>query len=246
MGNKNPTTGTLGFTNIERDKKMGHPASNNSRKVVINGRVYVTQDADLTGRDLLSLGALRPASDYSIIVFKDYGTRAISLDELVNVEAEDPLVFKAFKGDRLFRALLNEREVLWGDSDISAIDLRAIGHIPDDQDLFLDSDGDRPIQDDGRVRLKKDGVERIRSHDPKDETVEIILNGEMISVDKGRMTFSELAKLAFPDLFGRELICFTVSFSRGPKRRHEGVLLEGGKVRVVTGMVFNVSATDKS
>lgn len=107
-------------------------------------------------------------------------------------------------------------------------------------------DGDRSIDDDGRVRLKKDGVERIRSGEPKDETVDIILNGEMISVDKGRLTFGELARLAFPDLFGRDQICFTVSFSRGPKRRREGVLLEGGKVRVVVGMVFNVSATDKS
>tara|TARA_R110002110_G_C13451999_1_gene717156 strand:+ start:1537 stop:2241 length:705 start_codon:yes stop_codon:yes gene_type:complete len=228
------------------EKSMGHPASNNRREVVVNDRIYTTEDGNLSGRDLLSLAAFRPASDYSIVVFKDFGTRAIGLDELVNIESDEPLIFRAFKGDRLFRALLNEREVLWGDEEISSVDLRAIGHVQDDQDLFLDSDGDRSIDDDGRVRLKKDGVERIRSGEPKDETVDIILNGEMISVDKGRLTFGELARLAFPDLFGRDQICFTVSFSRGPKRRREGVLLEGGKVRVVVGMVFNVSATDKS
>lgn len=225
---------------------MGQPALKEHRDVVINDRVFSTEDRRLTGRDILCLAALRPASNYSLVQIKDFGTQVIGLDETIDLEESAPAIFKSFEGDRLFRAILNEHEILWGAEQISASDLREIGQVPHHQDLFLDSDRDRVISDDGFVRLKRDGVERIRSEDPKDETIQIVLNGVQITVEKGKLTFSQLAQLAFPELFGRDQICFTVSFSRGPKRRREGVLLDGDKVRVILGMVFNVSATDKS
>ena len=215
-------------------------------RLFINGQEHHTEDPVLSGRDVLAIGDFRPASDFSIVVLANDSTQLIGLDEKVEIDQYGVPVFRVFEGDRLYRALLNEREIVWGEGTISAVDLRVVGGIGDDQDLFLDSDSDRQIADDGVVRLRKEGVERIRSGDPRDEEVDIILNGELVTVEKGRLSFSDLAKLAFPDLFGRELICFTISFTRGPKRRREGVLLEGDKVRVIKGMVFNVSATDKS
>lgn len=225
---------------------MAHPAPQHYWQVVINDRTLEANDAELTGRDVLALGGFRPASDYSTIVYTGLGTQALGLDESIRINVEQPPVLRIFEGDRLFRALLNEREIVWGRSEITAAELRIIGQVPDDQDLFLDSHGDRSIPDDGSVHLRREGVERIRSGDPEDRAVDVILNGEKVTVQKGRLSFAELTKLAFPGLFGRDQVCFTVSFSRGPKRRREGVLLEGGKIRVVEGMVFNVSATDKS
>ena len=213
---------------------------------VLNDQTLTTDDPAITARDALGYGGFRSASDYSVVIYKNFGTELLGLDETLRLDEGHVPVLRAFDSDRLFRALLNEREVVWGKGRITASDLREIGQIPDDQDLVLDSDGDQLIPDDGAVILREKGVERVRSVDPNDETVTIILNGEQITVDKGKLTFEDLAKLAFPKLFGRELICFTVSFSRGPKRRPEGALLEGGKIRVVEGMAFNVSATDKS
>ena len=213
---------------------------------VLNDQTFTTEDPAITARDALGYGGFRSASDYSVIIFRNFGTEMLGLEETLRLDEGHVPVLRAFDSDRLFRALLNEREIVWGKGRITATDLRVIGQIPDDQDLVLDSDGDQLIPDDGAVVLRDKGVERIRSVDPKDETVTVILNGEQITVDKGKLTFEDLAELAFPNLFGRELICFTVSFSRGPKRRPEGALLEGDKIRVVEGMAFNVSATDKS
>ena len=214
--------------------------------LIVDDQNFRTYDPVITGRDILAIASRSPASGYSVVSIIDGGTRSTGLDEQVDLREVTSPRIRLFEGDRLFRALLNEREIVWGEEKISALELRSIGEIPDDEDLYFDSRGDRVIEDDELLSLKPKDVERFRSGDPVDRTVNVVLNGELITVEKGRLSFSDLAKLAFPNLFGRDLICFTVSFSRGPKRRREGVLLEGGKVRVVEGMVFNVSATDKS
>lgn len=215
-------------------------------RIRVDDHEYVIAAAFIDGRDILAQAGLSPASDYTIVQIVGGGSQVIGLDEKVQLNSKIPPLFKVFEGDRIYRALLNEREIVWGAPVISAIDLRSIGDIPMDQDLFLDSDRDKEIDDDDNVRLGRDGVERIRSGKPRDDTVEIVLNGELVQVDKGRLSFSDLAQLAFPELFGRPQICVTISFSRGPRRRREGILLEGDKVRIIKGMVFCVSATDKS
>lgn len=225
---------------------MSQAAQRHELSLIINDQEYRTSDPSVTGRDILAIASKSPASDYAVVALIDKGTQSIGLDEVFDLQGQSLLQIYLFKGDRLFRALVNEREVVWGQNEISAHQIRAIGNIPTDQDLFFDSKGDREIDDDAFLSLKPNGVERIRSGDPKDAKIDVILNGEVVEVEKGRLSFTDLAKLAFPKLFGGALICFTVSFSRGPKRRPEGVLLETGKVRVVEGMVFNVSATDKS
>ena len=225
---------------------MSEAAQAGEYGLIIDDQKFRSHDPVVTGRDILAIASRSPASGYTVIAIIDRGTRSIGLDEPLDLRELPSPHIRLFKGDRLFRALLNEREIVWGEERISALELRLIGEVPDDQDLYFDSKGDRVVEDDDVLSLKPKDVERFRSGDPKNQTVEVVLNGELVAVEKGRLSFSELAKLAFPKLFGGALICFTVSFSRGPKRRREGVLLEGGKIRVVERMVFNVTATDKS
>lgn len=225
---------------------MSEAAQDIEYDLTIDDRSFRSCDPVITGRDILAIASRSPASEYTVVLIINRGTQSIGLDEKVDLREAASQRFRLFEGDRLFRAMLNEREIVWGEEQISALELRLIGEVPYDEDLYFDSKGDRVIEDDEILPLKPKDVERFRSGDPKDQTVDVVLNGEVITVEKGRLSFSDLARLAFPKLFGGALICFTVSFSRGPKRRREGVLLEGGKVRVVEGMVFNVSATDKS
>lgn len=225
---------------------MSQAAQEIEYDLTIDDQSFRTHDPVITGRDILAIASRSPASGHTVVLIINRGTRLIGLDEQVDLREATSQRFRLFEGDRLLRAILNEREIVWGDEQISALELRLIGEIPDDEDLYFDSKGDRVIEDDELLSLKPKDVERFRSGDPKDQTVDVVLNGEVITVEKGRLSFSDLGKLAFPKLFGGALICFTISFSRGPKRRREGVLLEGDKIRVVEGMVFNVSATDKS
>ena len=56
----------------------------------------------------------------------------------------------------------------------------------------------------------------------------------------------EIVKLAFPTPPSGANILYTVSYEDGPKANPQGSLKEGGTVEVKDGMIFNVTATDKS
>ena len=80
----------------------------------------------------------------------------------------------------------------------------------------------------------------------RDREVTIVVNGREKEVEKGRLTFDQLVALAFDDPPTGEFICFTITYRRGQGNKPEGTLVEGESVRVREGMIFNVTATDKS
>ena len=75
---------------------------------------------------------------------------------------------------------------------------------------------------------------------------EIIVNGRENTVESKELTFDELVLLAFDDPPTGEFICFTITFRRGEGKKPQGTLIEGELVKLKNGMIFNVSATDKS
>lgn len=81
----------------------------------------------------------------------------------------------------------------------------------------------------------------------KDKTVTIIVNARPKEVAEKRLTFEEIVSLAYDGNppTGPQWE-FTVDYSKGPDDEKEGSLRPGKDVRVKDGMVFNVTATDKS
>ncbi len=81
--------------------------------------------------------------------------------------------------------------------------------------------------------------------DKKDVT--IFVNGRKKGVEKNALlTFAEILALAFDPVPTGPNITFTVTYTKGESGKPEGTLIEGGSVKVKEGMVFNVTATDKS
>ena len=186
----------------------------------------------------------RPASDHVLIKIGNGAGQSIGLDEPVDLKSAQPPCFVSFRTDRVYSFTLNERGFEWGAAEISASDLRKYGNIPDDHELILDSKLDRPIEDDDVVHLKAKGVERILSRPA--EKICIIVNTVEQYVDPGRLTFEELAKLAFPDTQVTPNTEYTVSYRKGPGNMPEGSLIAGEFVKLRKGMIFDVSETDKS
>lgn len=86
-----------------------------------------------------------------------------------------------------------------------------------------------------------------RDHDhDHDKEVTIIVNGREKKTKKEDISFDELVALAFENPPTGEFICFTITYRRGHGNKPEGTLSEGESVRVREGMIFNVTATDKS
>jgi hypothetical protein len=76
---------------------------------------------------------------------------------------------------------------------------------------------------------------------PKEFT--IIVNGREKKVEKELLSFNEIAALAFENPPTGPNVVFTITWRHG---HDNGTVVEGGSVEIKNGMIFNVTATDKS
>lgn len=76
--------------------------------------------------------------------------------------------------------------------------------------------------------------------------ITIVINARERTITDKELTFGQLVALAFPTAPAGENVLFTISFRRGNGNKPEGSLLAGESVKTKDGMVFVVSATDKS
>jgi hypothetical protein len=72
----------------------------------------------------------------------------------------------------------------------------------------------------------------------------IIVNGREKVVTEKELSFAEIVAMA--NLPGGPNMVFTVTYRRGEGHKPEGTLVEGETVKIKDGMIFNVTATDKS
>ncbi len=74
----------------------------------------------------------------------------------------------------------------------------------------------------------------------------VVVNGRPRTVDTKELSFEGLLELAFDPVPSGPNWVFTVTYRRGQGDKPEGSLTAGKTVKVKDGMVFNVTATDKS
>ncbi len=81
-------------------------------------------------------------------------------------------------------------------------------------------------------------------HDPK--TFEIIVNGRKKTVTTKEVTFDQIVHLAYDNPPSGPDVIFTIIYRRGEGNKPVGTLVEGGSVKVKDGMIFDVTATNRS
>lgn len=81
---------------------------------------------------------------------------------------------------------------------------------------------------------------------PKDRAIEIKVNGQKVEVTEKKLSYKQVVRLFYPDAEFGTNIAYTVNYKRGVNQKPKGVMVEGDVVTIKKGMVFNVSATDKS
>ena len=119
--------------------------------------------------------------------------------------------------------------------------LYKLGNVQPGYDLFREVKGDK---EDPVVHLRED--EHFHSGPAQPRKFTIIVNGQKKVVTTRTVTFDEIVKLAFPNPPSGANILYTVSYEDGPRKNPQGSLKEGQSVKVKNGMIFNVTATDKS
>lgn len=119
-----------------------------------------------------------------------------------------------------------------------------VGSVEGHRELFREVEGDGEDQlipnDEAPVELTQD------EHFYSQPDFRIIVNAEPKEVAARRLSFAEVVKLAFPAPPSGSNILYTITYRHGPKANREGSLLEGSSVKIRNGMIFNVTATDKS
>ncbi|MGM0506170.1 MAG: multiubiquitin domain-containing protein [Bacteroidota bacterium] len=78
------------------------------------------------------------------------------------------------------------------------------------------------------------------------QATEIIVNGRKVEVTEKKLSFEQVVKLAFPEAEFVPHMVYTVTYKRGSNQKPKGVMVKGDVVTIKKGMVFNVTATDKS
>jgi hypothetical protein len=79
-----------------------------------------------------------------------------------------------------------------------------------------------------------------------DKDFTIVVNGREKVVTAKELSFAEVIALAFENPPTGPNIFFTITYRRGVGNKPEGSLVEGETVKLKDGMIFNVTATDKS
>jgi hypothetical protein len=130
----------------------------------------------------------------------------------------------------------------------TGIALYALAHLAEGLELLKEVEGDREdsvVPRDGiELRLKED--DHFHSGEARELEFRIIVNLELKEVEHRVLTFREVVALAYPDPDFKPTIIYTVTYKKAVAPMHQGSLIEGEKVEIKNGTVFNVTKTDKS
>ncbi len=129
---------------------------------LMNFQPIVCAETLPSGRALLGLAALEPVEDYTLFaVMSDGLLEEIRLEETIDLRSGVER-FLAFKGDRIFRFMLDGREYHWGGAFISGATLLMLAHAnPAETGVwFKETSGtERPVRAKQLVDLSQPGVE---------------------------------------------------------------------------------------
>lgn len=144
-----------------------------------------------------------------------------------------------------FQITINSKKHEWPEPSITGRDIRKIGDIPPEDEIFLKKPKeDEPVEDADKVDLSKEGVEHFYSE--KHKEVVILVNGTEHKWPRKKISFIEVIKLAFGVYHDNPNWIYTVAYEDGPKQNPEGSMIKGQEVFVKHRMIFHVKATDQS
>jgi len=160
-------------------------------EATINTQPVRFEEATPSSRQMLKAANFVPADDCVLIQVLPHGTRAIGLDETVDLRQPGVETFWAFRTDRVFRFTVDERGFDWGAGTIKEPVLRAIAHVKDDEILVLErkDQPDKELCLEDEVRLCEPGTEHLRV---EKRLVEVFFKDKPYFLPRGTYTTEEL------------------------------------------------------
>lgn len=148
----------------------------------------------------------------------------------------------------VLKLTINSKQYEWQKEYITGSEIRELGNIPSDEDIFLAIKKpweDEPIPNDKIVNLARPEIEHFYSKD-KHFKITLMVNGRPKPWTEKTITFEQVVVLAFGIYDPNPNKVYTVTYDKGPRENREGSMDKGDKVFVKDKMIFNVTCTDKS
>ncbi|MCT1524729.1 multiubiquitin domain-containing protein [Sphingobacterium hotanense] len=227
---------------------QGESHSHNPKKplkFVIEGKEYETYDQFKTGAELKQLAGMPLDTELFLSISKPYQDELIENEKQVNLARPETEYFFVKKK---LQFSINGKSFTWYKQYIRGSQIRELGNIPPEDDIFLDINGgwqDDQILDDEVVDLARPGKEKFFSK-PRPTEITIIVNARPHLWKEVEISFEQLVVLAFGSFDNNPNKGYTVTYSRGWEPKPEGTMVKGSVVRVKNKMIFDVTATDKS
>ncbi|WP_192350349.1 multiubiquitin domain-containing protein [Algoriphagus sp. Y33] len=230
---------------MEPLKEGGQSPTKPSLKLVIEGKQYETFEQYLTGAQLKELAGIPWETDLFLSITRPYNDELIENDKSVNLARPETEYF--FVKKKLHFSI-DGKPFVWYKQFIRGIQIRELGNIPPEIDIFLDiKEGweDDLITDDEVVDLARPGKEKFITK-PAPVKFAVIVNALAKDWNKPTISFEQVVELAFGAYDPNPNKGYTVTYFRGHEPKPEGTMVKNSVVRVKNKMLFNVTATDKS
>lgn len=231
-------------TNIHKGETHAHTPKE-PLEFFIEEKKYETFAQYKTGKELKELASIPLDTELFLSISKPYKNELIENDKSVNLARPDKEYFFVKKKLKFF---INGVEYTWYKQFIRGIQIRELGGISADHDIFLDvKEGwqDDHITDDEQVDLARDGKERFISK-PKITEFKIFVNSREKVWKHPEISFEQVVELAFGTYDNNPNKGYTVTYSRGYEPKPEGTMVKGSIIRIKNKMIFDATATDKS
>jgi len=213
-------------------------------RFVIEGKQYETFDQYKSGAELKELAGIPLETELFLSISKPYADELIENKKSVNLARPETEYFFVKKK---LHFTINKIPYTWYKQYIRGIQIRELGKIPTEDEIYLDLPGDWKddfIADDEVVDLARPGVEHFISKQ-KPVNCQIFVNGREKTWQKAKISYDEIVLLAFPNA-NYESSAYTVTYSNGPKQNPKGSMVKGDIVFVTDKINFNVTETNRS
>lgn len=214
---------------------------NNTLIYKIEGKTFKTTEQYITGAQLKEQGGIPLGTDLYLAVRKPFNHELIENDTRVNLARPDVEQFFVMKK---LPYSIDGKDYVSYKQWVSGAELREVGKIPANMDLFLQVDEgweDNFIEDDELIDLAMPGKEKFYT---KVRECTIFVNTRPIDWNKRSIRYEEVLQLAFGNI--NISASYTITYSKGCAPKEEGFLTEGKEVNVKHKMQFDVTATTKS
>jgi hypothetical protein len=200
-------------------------------KFVIEGKEYETCEQYITGLELKQLAGIPLESELFLSISKPYDDELIENDMRVNLARPEKEYFFVKKK---LHFTINGVPFVWYKQYIRGIQIRELGNIPPDDEIYLTIKGDWEddlILDDKVVDLARPGVEHFISR-PKPAGFIIIVNAREKIWKEKTISFGQVVSLAFGNYDNNPNTGYTVTYCKGPGSSEEGTMVKGSAVYV--------------